>query len=159
MEGGVVKPGVLGGIKGGVLATAGGPGGTSGVVLVATAVDGVASGGVAAGETASGEAVTGGEAAGATASGDCKTAPGSVADGFGVTSAIVEGGAAPCTPNAWAAGTWSMAPRRKTLGLLLANAPGLLASKIDIICGKLIAVEGRTWLAIAIKVSPDLMGP
>lgn len=68
-------------------------------------------------------------------------------------------GAAAGAPNACGVGTLSVAPERKVLGLPLTNAAELPATRIAIICGMLIAVEGRTRLAIPARVSPDLTGP
>ena len=62
-------------------------------------------------------------------------------------------------PSACGVGTLSVAPERRVLGLPLANAVGLPVTRMAIICGMLIAVEGRIRLAIAAKVSPGLTGP
>jgi hypothetical protein len=69
------------------------------------------------------------------------------------------GAGAPAMPRDCGVGTLSVEPARRVLGLPLANASGLPATKTAIICGRLMAVEGRTRLAIASRVSPDLTGP
>lgn len=114
-----------------------------------------------AAESVGGCAVKGGELLSGPLGGAAAT---SVGGGDDVVSKVdgADGGgtaAVPSMPSAWAVGTRSIAPRRKILGLPSANAPGLPATKIDIICGTLIVVEGRTRLAIPDKVSPDLTGP
>ena len=88
-------------------------------------------------------AATGGLAIGKTAFADGSAISVSTGGGVEVAAATV-GADAPCTPKACAVGTLSVVPLRNKLGFPLANASGLPASKIDIICGTLTAVEGRT---------------
>jgi len=89
------------------------------------------------------------------------TGAGAIA-GAGVADAAASsgtGGAGGGAPSACGAGTLSVAPERRVLGLPLAKAVGLPATRMAIICGRLIAVEGRTRLATAARVSPGLTGP
>ena len=72
---------------------------------------------------------------------------------------VAAGGGVPCVPSACGVGTFRVAPTRSVLGLPLLNAAGLPAIRIAIICGMLTAVEGRTRLATAVKVSPRRIGP
>ena len=78
--------------------------------------------------------------------------------GDGAVARAGGGDATPGNPKACGVGTLSVAPARRILGLPFAKASGLPASRIAIIWGRLMAVEGRTRLATALKVSPGLTG-
>ena len=139
-------------MAGGVVPTVGGTTGAAGK-------DTGAAGVVAAG----GEIGGAGVGSGGVIAGGVGTAVGSAGTGIGAAAssgAGTEAGAgALCTPSACGVGTLSTDPVRKVLGLALVNASGLPATRTAIICGRLIAVEGRTRLAIACRVSPGLTGP
>ena len=140
---------VTGVVDNGVVAIGGGGGlGSTAAGLGVGAAAGRGAG-VLGGVKSTGAGAAGAGAIAAAGSG----AAGIAVANFGADVAVVG------APSACGVGTLSVAPERRVLGFPLLKAVGLPAIRIAIICGTLIAVEGRTRLAIAASVSPALTGP
>ena len=104
-----------------------------------------------------GAAATGISATGAGEAGAAITGISGI--GAGATGAVTGASGAAGAPSACGVGTLRTALARRVLGLPLANASGLPATRIAIICGVLMVGDEGIFLAMAAKVSPGLTGP